>query len=136
LPALVIGELSFVGRHRFVALGDDVEKLAVGDGAEMRGVGQHSGTWIVHFGLRTISLPCFTVTLGAFVEVHGEDLFRGDGWVERQRILDECGFGRHGPDISRESGIRKIGGEREENYEKDGGGARRLWLFGIGHKLF
>ena len=82
LPALVIGELSFVGRHGFVALGDDVEKLAVGDGAEMRGVSQHSGTWIVHFCLRAISLPCFAVTLGAFVEVHGEDLFRGGSGVD------------------------------------------------------
>ena len=88
MPALVFGELSFVRRHGLVALRDDVEKLAVGNGGEMRGVGEHSRTWIVHFGLRAISLPCFAVTFGAFVEVDGKDLFRGDSGIERERIFD------------------------------------------------
>ena len=118
-----------------MTLGDDVEEFAVGDGAEMRGVGQHSGTRVVHFGLRAISLPCFTVTLGTFVEIDGKDLFRGDSGVERQRILDEFGFRRDGPNVAGKGGISKIGGEEKENDEENGGGARRFRLLGIVHHL-
>ena len=118
-----------------MALGDDVEEFAVGDGAEMGGVGQHSGASVVHFGLRAISLPCFAMTLGAFVEVDGKDLFRSGGGLDGERIFDEFGFRRDGPNVAGKGSISKIGGESEENYEKDGGGAGGLWLFGIIHQI-
>src|SRR2546430_3406604 len=54
----------------------DIKKFAVRDGGKVWRVGQHSGARVVHFRLGPISLPCFAMTLGAFVEVDGKDLFR------------------------------------------------------------
>src|SRR2546430_8748792 len=113
----------------------DIKKFAVRDGGKVWRVGQHSGARVVHFRLGPISLPCFAMTLGAFVEVDGKDLFRGGGGFDGERILDEFGFRRDGPDVADKARISKISGESEENYEKDGGSAGRLWLFGIIHQI-
>jgi hypothetical protein len=70
LPALVVGELFAVRGHGFVAGGDDVKELAIGNFFEMRGVGEVGRARVIHFRLRAISLPCFAVTFSAFVEVN------------------------------------------------------------------
>jgi hypothetical protein len=74
------------------------------------------------------------VTFGTFVEIDGKNLFCGDDGVEGQRISDEFGFWRNREDIAGKGCIRKIGSEREKNNEKDGSGARGLWLRGIFHQ--
>ena len=135
LPSLLFGEFLSVRRHGFVALRDDVEEFAVCNGGQMWGVGQHSGTRIVHFGLRAISLPCLAVTFGTFVEVDGEDLFCGDGWLERERILDEPGFRWDRPGVADEGDVGEVGSECEKNHEQDSGGARGFRLLGSGHDL-
>lgn len=87
LPALVVGEFPFVGRHRLVALRNDVEKLAVGHIFEAGGIGEVGRARVIHFGLRAISLPCLAVTFGAFVEKNRADLFRPSGGVEGKWVF-------------------------------------------------
>ena len=110
LPALVVGELFTVRGHGFVASGDDVEKFAVSDFFEAGGLGEIGRTRIVHFGLRTISLSCFAVAFGTFVQIDRTDLFRAGFWIERKRIFHLPGFKRHCPETAHEGGVGEIGG--------------------------
>ena len=118
-----------------MALGDDVKELAIRDGTDVRRVRKHAGARIVHFGLRAVSLPRFAVTFRAFVEVDGQDLLCGRRRLHVERVFHELGLGRENPDAAIESGKRKIGGEGEQDNEKNGDVASGGRLLFIGHPL-
>src|SRR5215475_14909984 len=92
LPALFVGEFFPVGRHWFVARGDDIEELAVGDFFDMSSVGEIRRVRVVHFGLRAISLPRFAVAFRTFVQVDRTDLLCPGFWIERKGVFDLLGF--------------------------------------------
>jgi len=110
LPTLFLREFFAIGRHGFVARGDDVKELAVGDFPEMRGVGEIRRTGIVHFGLWAISLPRFAMALGAFVEKDRANQFCACGRFEGKRVFHLLGFERNGPETAHKGCVGEVSG--------------------------
>ena len=93
-----------------MASSDDVEQFAVGDLLEMGGVREIGRARIVHFGLWAISLPCFAVALGTFVQIDGTDLFRAGLWIEWKWIFHLLRLERYRPKTAHQGGVSEIGG--------------------------
>jgi len=123
LPALFVGEFFAVGRHGFVACGDDVEEFAVGNFLEMRGVGEIRRTRIVHFSLWAISLPCFAMAFGTFVQKDRTDLLCSAFWIERKRVFHLLRFERNCPETAHKGGVGEVGGQSKKDDEEYGSGA-------------
>ena len=131
LPALLIGKFLSIRRHGFVALSDDVIELSIGDRADVGRVGKGTRARVVHFGLRTISLPCFAMTFGAFIEVDRHDPFCRVRRFHGERVLYEFGLGRKNPDAAIKSYEGEIRGEGKKDHEKNGdvtSGGRLLFI--------
>lgn len=71
LPALFFAEFAFKGGHGLVAFADFVEKLAIGDGVQVRRIGEVGRIGVVALGIGAVAFAGVPVAVGAFVGIDG-----------------------------------------------------------------
>ena len=97
LPALLFGKSFLKGGHRFSSLADFIEKVAVGGGVHLLGVGQARWRWVIHGRVGSVAFPGFSVALNAFVEINHASSGQGsrrklDGVLPRLGFLRDLPF--------------------------------------------